>query len=387
MNPVKNSQNRLVVACSCEGTMPLDEGTLARSCGGTLRTASHLCRHQIDFAKALMTDGRPITIGCTQEAPLFTEIAEELDAADRVVFANIRENAGWSEDGRRAGPKMAALLAAAAEPTPPIQLVTLTSSGVALVYGRDETAIEAARRLSDHLDVTVLLTRPGDVTPPRATDFPILKGTVTGTLKEIDPNLAITLDQGFFSGDAVDPPLTGIALRAQVRDGALEIEKLSADWGPAAVQATGEIPFALLPADLPFTMPRRQGPAKLTAELVDLELGAFSEAPENLSGTISARRARLRTRISASFATMRASHVLSFASARKPPIARYACRYASCNASSASASSRRIARAVRNRARLCLRISASNAARSPAATRAASSESGASAARPAGCRA
>jgi ferredoxin len=160
--------------------MSLDEETLARGCGGSLRTADHLCRRQVDLARSLIGSGAPVTIGCTQEAPLFTEIAEELDAADRVVFANIRENAGWSEDGRRAGPKMAALLAAAAEPTPPIQLVTLTSSGVALVYGRDETAIEAARRLSDHLDVTVLLTRPGDVTPPRATDFPILKGTVTG---------------------------------------------------------------------------------------------------------------------------------------------------------------------------------------------------------------
>ena len=38
---------------------------------------------------------------------------------------------------------MAALLAAAAEPSPPIQLVTLKSEGVALIYGRDEAAIEA----------------------------------------------------------------------------------------------------------------------------------------------------------------------------------------------------------------------------------------------------
>ena len=82
--------------------MPLDEGTLARSCGGTLRTASHLCRHQIDFAKALMTDGRPITIGCTQEAPLFGELAEESGAEDRVTFVNIREMAGWSRQTKPA---------------------------------------------------------------------------------------------------------------------------------------------------------------------------------------------------------------------------------------------------------------------------------------------
>jgi hypothetical protein len=44
---------------------------------------------------------------------------------------------------------MAALLAAAAEPTPPISLVSMESRGVAWSTGRDETAIEAARRLAD----------------------------------------------------------------------------------------------------------------------------------------------------------------------------------------------------------------------------------------------
>ena len=57
-------------------------------------------------------------------------------------------------------------------------LVTLESTGVALIYGRDEVAIEAAQRLADRLDITVLLTRPGDVTPRRTNEFPVLKGTI-----------------------------------------------------------------------------------------------------------------------------------------------------------------------------------------------------------------
>ena len=61
-------------------------------------------------------------------------------------------------EGRsRLGPKAAALIAAAAEETPPIALVTLESDGVALIYGRDEVAIEVGRRLADRLDITVLL--------------------------------------------------------------------------------------------------------------------------------------------------------------------------------------------------------------------------------------
>ena len=47
-----------------------------------------------------------------------------------------------------------------------------------LIYGRDEQAIEAAKLLKDHLDVTVLIKPPGDVTPPRVTDFPVVKGTI-----------------------------------------------------------------------------------------------------------------------------------------------------------------------------------------------------------------
>ena len=175
-----SQSDRLVVACSCEGTVPLDGTALSKGCGGRLITGDHLCRRQIDLARSLLGDGRPVTIGCTQEAPLFTEIAEELGAADRVLFANVRENAGWSSEAEIAGPKMAALLAAAAEPTPPIELVTLKSDGVALIYGRDGVAIEAARRLADRLDVTVLLSKPGDVAPPRRVEFPVLRGTVAG---------------------------------------------------------------------------------------------------------------------------------------------------------------------------------------------------------------
>ena len=160
--------------------MPLDHSALTKACGGELHTANQLCRGELGRFKSLLQKGVPLTIGCTQEAPAFTEIAEALGAQDRVAFANVRETGGWSDEARNAGPKMAALLAAASEPSPPVSLVSMQSRGVALVYGRDEVAIEAARRLADHLDITVILTKPGDVTPPRTNDFPVLKGTIVG---------------------------------------------------------------------------------------------------------------------------------------------------------------------------------------------------------------
>src|SRR3954452_7937373 len=166
------------MACSCEGTMPLDESRLRRTCGGELRTADNLCRRELDRFREVLAAGAPITVGCTQEAPLFGEVAAERGRDEGIAYVNVRETAGWSSDAQAAGPKMAALFAAAAEPAPAIQMASLKSEGVALVYGRDETAIEAARSLADHLDVTVLLTKPGAVAPPRVTEFPVFQGTI-----------------------------------------------------------------------------------------------------------------------------------------------------------------------------------------------------------------
>jgi ferredoxin len=159
--------------------MPLDEAAIARGCkGSNVKTGRHLCRTEVDRFRAELAGGQPITVGCTQEAPLFGEIASEAAAETDITFVNIREAAGWSKDAAAAGPKMAALIAAAAEVMPDVPLVRLESNGVALIYGNDERAIEAAHLLKDRLDVTVMISKPGDIAPPRITEFPIVKGTV-----------------------------------------------------------------------------------------------------------------------------------------------------------------------------------------------------------------
>lgn len=170
--------DRIVFACSCERTMPLDADALARGCGGRLETAAQLCRAEIGRLEAAFATGAAVTIGCTQEEAAFADAAEAAGATAPFALANVRETGGWSHDAAAAGPKMAALLAMAGVPAGDASIVTLESEGVALVLGRDEAAIEAARRLADHLDVTVLLDRPGAVAPPRKADFPVLKGRV-----------------------------------------------------------------------------------------------------------------------------------------------------------------------------------------------------------------
>ncbi len=159
--------------------MPLDADAIGRGCkGAAIETANHLCRAEIGRFSAEAAKGGEITVACTQETPVFTEVSAENGGMVSLSFTNIRENAGWSKDAKAAGPKMAALLAAAAVPMPEIPLVPLASEGVILVYGRDEKAIEAAKLLKDRLDVTVLLSKPGAVEPARVSEFPIAKGSI-----------------------------------------------------------------------------------------------------------------------------------------------------------------------------------------------------------------
>jgi ferredoxin len=161
--------------CSCEDTMPLDVPALQRGCrDAEVSTARQLCRAELDKFRAAAADGEPLVVGCTQEAPVLSENA----AGTEVTYANIRESAGWSKDAKAAGPKMAALLAAAAERTPEVPFVGFSSEGVILIYGRDEGAIEAGNLLKDHLDVTVLIKPPAEVAPPPVTEFPVVKGAI-----------------------------------------------------------------------------------------------------------------------------------------------------------------------------------------------------------------
>src|SRR6266700_668946 len=122
-----------LLICSCEKTMPLDAHAIARGCPADITQANQLCGLELERFKQALADGRPVTVACAQEAPLFREVAESFPQA-RLTFVNIRETGGWSN--------------------------------------------EAGQRLADRLDITVLLTKPGDVTPRRTNEFPVLKGTI-----------------------------------------------------------------------------------------------------------------------------------------------------------------------------------------------------------------
>ena len=142
--------------------MEIDGKRLAEALGlaEPLVVHTELCRSQIAAFEAALAPGASLHVACTQEAPLFREVAAEKGEAD-LTFTNIRERAGWCADKPSALPKMAALLAEAAHTSRPTGVTTLKSEGVCLVYGRGQAALDVAAELSDRLSVTVLLERSG----------------------------------------------------------------------------------------------------------------------------------------------------------------------------------------------------------------------------------
>lgn len=172
-----SADRRKFLLCNCEGTMAVDGGAIGAALAGeALPVHRQLCRADIVGFEAALAAGGPLVVACTQEAPLFSEIAEAADPpAGDIVFANIRERAGWC-DGGPATAKMAALLAEAARPSAPARLKTIESDGLCLVYGRGQTALEAAQALRGRLSVTLVLAEADDVVLPSVLDIAVCRG-------------------------------------------------------------------------------------------------------------------------------------------------------------------------------------------------------------------
>ncbi|MDA0225534.1 MAG: 4Fe-4S binding protein, partial [Proteobacteria bacterium] len=171
-------QGKTLKLCNCNGTIPLDAGALAKALksGAPLTVHGELCRKQAGQFQAVL--GEPeVIVACTQEAPLFAELQQAAGATGALRFVNIREAAGWSTEGRAATPKMAALLAAAADPVPGIDY---KSGGQVLVIGPSAAALDWAARLAGSLEPSVLITRAEGGELPAERRYPVWSGRVTG---------------------------------------------------------------------------------------------------------------------------------------------------------------------------------------------------------------
>ncbi len=164
-----------LVLCDCLGTQKLDPKALSAATGlNSSSVYTHLCGAQAAQAAGELA-GDDVLVCCGQEQNFFEELAIETDAPTPFCI-DIRDRAGWSDDQSDSTPKMAALIAEAALPSPGTKTVDVMSEGLCLIIGKGDVAFRAADRLKDILGVTVLVT--DDAEPPTNRSIDVIRGKI-----------------------------------------------------------------------------------------------------------------------------------------------------------------------------------------------------------------
>jgi ferredoxin len=169
-----NLHQTTALVCNCGASMTIDGAKLAKACGSAepCRPASALCRGETQIVASAMQQAKDqkksLLIACTQEIAVFDAIAEET-GCPAPATVNIRELAGWSDEGNQATAKIAALIRSATDRTPPTRSLALNSSGRCLIYadgsranGGVEAALRLGARLNGVLGVTVMIAHADD---------------------------------------------------------------------------------------------------------------------------------------------------------------------------------------------------------------------------------
>ncbi len=221
-----------LVLCDCAGTQSLNADQISQSCDATCtKIHTALCTTELEAAAALLGTDDQVIIACGQESQVFLELAEEL-GVDQPGFVDLRDRAGWSDEGASAGPKMAALAAEAMLPLPITPSVDVISEGTCCIIGAGDVAYELASRMSNVLAVTVLVT---DEAEPMDRAFDVVRAKVkslTGALG----GFALLLDQV----QQQEPGGRGAFAWTQPRDGAQSRCDI-------VIDLTGGTPFVAAP--------------------------------------------------------------------------------------------------------------------------------------------
>ncbi len=169
--------------CNCNRTMKMDGKTIAAALGesGEPRVHDALCRQHVAAFEAAVKSGDDLLVACTQESSLFSALHDDFGGQAAIRFVNIRETAGWSEEGAQSAPKMAALLAAADLPdAEPVPVVNYEAGNNLLIVGHGAVALGWAERLADSLSISVLITDDAQGAElPAERRYPVYSGQVT----------------------------------------------------------------------------------------------------------------------------------------------------------------------------------------------------------------
>jgi len=191
-----------------------------------------LCTGELGAVEQALNAGEQVLIACGQEQEVFRALADEV-GADAPAFVDLRDRAGWSEQGEAATAKMAALAAEALLPHPVTPSVDVISEGTCFITGPGEIAFDLAERLSGVLAVTVLVT---DEAQPVSRAYDVIRGRIKSVGGALG-GFTIQLD----ALQQTQPGGRGAFGWSDPRDGA----RSSCD---TVLDLTGDMPFVQAPA-------------------------------------------------------------------------------------------------------------------------------------------
>jgi len=171
-----------------------------------------------------------------------------------------------------------------------VDKLQVSAEGATLTVGGQLPVTEQAGEGAITVDLRGSLTTVGQFLPPDtkvAFDGDVtLTGSLKGTLKRIDPDLQLAVNNGLVLSPLLEPGFSDIDLRAKIADGQALIDQLKANWGTATIEGSGRVPLEAVPP-LPVEIPRMGGAATFKAALKGLNPASIPGAPPQLSGTIS----------------------------------------------------------------------------------------------------
>jgi outer membrane protein assembly complex protein YaeT len=111
--------------------------------------------------------------------------------------------------------------------------------------------------------------------------------SLLGTPQKMSAAGTITLDNGIVHLPRIATPLSDIAIRASLQDGALVLQRADAALGEGRIALDGEFPFGLLPKNIPVQFPRKEGPARFALDLSNFKPEITGLLPQGFGGLIS----------------------------------------------------------------------------------------------------
>lgn len=173
--------NKTLILCSCDKSISYDPDKFRSQGFDDVIRTDQLCGDDLDVAVAALTERDQVVFACEQQAQVFEQLAEELQAEQALKASldliDLRDRAGWTGESEKAvwvQAKQLALLADATLDRPGTKVREVSSAGTCLIIGKDESVLPFAETLGKELAVTcVIQAPPKRVTPSASYDLAV----------------------------------------------------------------------------------------------------------------------------------------------------------------------------------------------------------------------